>query len=95
MNIGRSNYIKEELTMLKNCAKCRKKMLIKIILNVLDVKPSDLVKNVHLSSTQVSRYLSGERASIDIDIYLIEQVFSIKVKDYDPTEEFSQSSNMV
>lgn len=94
MNIGRSNYIREELTMLKNCVNCRKKMLVKIILNVLDVKPCDLVKNVHLSSTQVSRYLSGERASIDIDIYLIEQVFSIKVKDYDHTDEFKQSSNL-
>lgn len=43
MNIGRSNYIREELTMLKNCVNCRKKMLVKIILNVLDVKPCDLV----------------------------------------------------
>lgn len=80
--------------MLKNCASCRKKMLIKIILNVLDVKPSDLVREIHLSSTQVSRYLSGERDSHDIDIYLIEQVFEIKVKEYVRTNPIKQSSNL-
>ena len=83
MDIGRSNYIREELTMKQNCANCKKKMLVKIILDVLEVRPSDLVKNLHLSSTQVSRYISGERNSEDLDIYLIEQVFEIKVRDYD------------
>lgn len=65
------------------CANCKKKFLIKVILNALDVKPAELARDLHLSKTQVSRYLSGERISNDLDIYLIEQVFAIKVKDYE------------
>lgn len=65
------------------CVNCKKKFLIKVILNALDVKPAELARDLHLSKTQVSRYLSGERISNDLDIYLIEQVFAIKVKDYE------------
>ena len=83
MDIGRSNYIREELTMEQLCANCKRKILIKIMLDVMEVKPVELARKLHLSKTQVSRYLSGERLSSELDIYLIEQVFEIKVKNYD------------
>lgn len=76
----------EELTMKQICVNCKKKLLIKIMLDVLEVRPVELARNLHLSKTQVSRYLSGERISSELDIYLIEQVFEIKVKDYARTE---------
>lgn len=83
MYIGRSNYISEELTMEQVCENYKKRILFKIMLDVLEVKPIELARELHLSKTQVSRYLSGERISSEIDIYLIEQVFEIKVKAYD------------
>jgi predicted transcriptional regulator len=64
------------------CASCQKKIIVRLVLTVLNVKPSELARELHLSESQVSKYLAGERKSKDLDLFFIEQIFDLKVNDY-------------
>lgn len=64
------------------CASCQKKIIVKLVLTVLNVKPSELARKLNLSESQVSKYLAGERKSSELDLFFIEQIFDLKVNDY-------------
>ncbi len=67
---------------MKNCAFCKKRLIIRIISTILDLKSKEIETNLHLSKSVVSRYMTGERGCEAIDIFFIEKVFGITVKDY-------------
>jgi hypothetical protein len=67
---------------MKNCDFCKKQLLVRLITTTLNVKSKEIEMNLNLSKSVVSRYMTGERGCIDIDIYIIEKIFGIKVKDY-------------
>jgi len=73
------------------CDSSKQRIIIKIMLDVLEVKPVELARHLHLSKTQVSRYLSGERISEEIDFYLILQVFRMKIKAYDRIQNIGET----
>ncbi len=81
------DYIREELLMMKVCACCQKKIITRLVLTILNVKPSELARELNLSESLVSKYLAGERKSNELDLFFIEQIFELKVKDYDRNEE--------
>lgn len=72
---------------MKVCAYCQKKIITRLVLTVLNIKPSELARELNLSESLVSKYLAGERKSNELDIFFIEQIFGVKVKDYDQNEE--------
>lgn len=49
---------------------------------MIDLKSKDIESVLHLSKSAVSRYMTGEKSNTDIDIFIIEKVFGIKIKDY-------------
>lgn len=49
---------------------------------ILDLKVTEVAKEIHVANSTVSMYLTGERKSIELELYLIEKVFDIKIKDY-------------
>lgn len=67
---------------MQNCVSCQRKIILKMILTILELKPSELAGYVHISRSLVSRYLAGERNSNELDLFLIERIFSIQVKDF-------------
>lgn len=67
---------------MQNCVYCKKQMALRVMLTVLNLKPSEIARDLHISKSLVSKYLTGERVSTEIDIYLIQQLFLIQVKDY-------------
>lgn len=67
---------------MQNCVNCQRKIILKVILTVLNLKPSEIARGLNISKSLVSKYISGERTSVDLDLYLIERIFSIQVKDY-------------
>lgn len=73
---------REELNKMQNCVNCQRKIILKVILTVLNLKPSEIARGLNISKSLVSKYISGERTSVDLDLYLIERIFSIQVKDY-------------
>ncbi len=64
-----------------------KTILIKIIMAVLNLKASEIAKITNTSCTSVSRYISGERDCIYVDLFFIEKCFNIKVKEYSYVNE--------
>ncbi len=64
------------------CAYCQKKFVIKMIVSLLDLKSKEIESGLHISKSVISRHLSGERDCPEIDIYIIEKLFGIKIKDY-------------
>ncbi len=67
---------------MSNCVKCQKKIIVRIIASMIDLKSKDIEGVLHLSKSVVSRHMTGEKNNIEIDIFIIEKVFGIKIKDY-------------
>lgn len=73
--------------MIKLCAYCQKRIIVRLVLTVLNLKPSELSRELNVSESLVSKYIAGERKSDELDLFFIEQIFNIKVNDYDRAEE--------
>lgn len=73
--------------MIKLCAYCQKRIIVRLVLTVLNLKPSELSRQLNVSESLVSKYIAGERKSDELDLFFIEQIFNIKVNDYDRDEE--------
>ncbi len=67
---------------MSNCVYCKKQILTKFIFSLLDLKSKEIQMALNISKSVVSRYLTGERRCPEIDLYIIEKIFGIKVKDY-------------
>lgn len=67
---------------MSNCVYCKKLILTKIIVSILNLKSKEIQMALNISKSVVSRYMTGERGCPEIDIYLIEKLFGIKIKDY-------------
>lgn len=59
-----------------------KTILIRVVMAISGIKVSDIAKETNTSVSLVSRHISGERTNIHIDLYFIEKIFNITVKDY-------------
>lgn len=53
-----------------------------MITTMLDLKSKEIETRLHLSKSVVSRYMTGERGCEEIDLFFIEKIFNITVKDY-------------
>ena len=65
-----------------NCDYSQRQIITRFIVSLLDLKSKEIQTNLNISKSVVSRYMTGERGCPQIDIYLIEKVFGIKIKDY-------------
>ena len=64
------------------CDCCKKRMIIRIVLTILNLKPAEIARKMNVSKSFISKYMMGERISDELDIYLIELIFKINVKDF-------------
>ena len=69
------------------CAICKKQLVMKSILAILDLKVIDIANNLHISKSLISRHLTGELERPEVDIYIIEQLLGIKIEGYSFTDE--------
>lgn len=67
---------------MQNISYIPKILTAKFIFMILDLKVTEVAKDIHVANSTVSMYLTGERKSIELELYLIEKVFDIKIKDY-------------
>ena len=71
---------------MNDCAGISKKVLLKVIKDVYDINSKELESALHISRGVVSRHMTGIHNYPEIDIYIIEKMFGIKVKDYKVNE---------
>ena len=72
---------------METCDFCRKQFVIRTIVSVINLKSRDIENGLHLSRSVVSRHLAGEKNRPEIDIYIVERLLGIKIKDYCVTED--------
>ena len=72
-----------------NCVICQKKLIVQIIVSMLNIKPKVLENDLHISRSLISKYMTGERRCPAIDIYIIEKIFGITVKEYSVNDLFT------
>jgi len=53
----------------------RRKILFRTILAILDLRAIEIANDVHVARSYVSRYISGERNCLNLDIYFIKLLF--------------------
>lgn len=73
---------RKEYTMEVNSNNITKTLIVKVIVTLCAITPKEIQSEAHVSKSYVSRYLKGERNCVEIDFFIIEKVFGIKVKDY-------------
>ena len=72
---------------METCAYCRKVLVIKAIMAMVNLKSRDIDNELHLSKSIVSRHMRGEKNRPEIDIYIIEHLLGIKIEGYKLTNE--------
>ena len=68
------------------CALCKKQLVMKSILAIIDLKTTEIAKALHTSQSSISRHLLGEIEKPEVDIYIIEQLLGIKIEGYRLTD---------
>lgn len=86
LDIGQRTNQERNPKNMNNCINCQKKFIEKTIVSVMDIKSKEIEAVLHLSKSVVSRHMTGEKNNIDVDIYIIEKAFGIKIKDYSINE---------
>ena len=64
-----------------NCALCQKKMILKFLMSAYNLKATDIAKKINVSDILVRKHLDGLRYCQMVDVYLIELVFDIDIKE--------------
>jgi len=67
---------------METCDFCKKQFVIRTIVSIINLKSKDIERDLHLSRSVVSRHLTGEKNKPEIDVYIIERLLGIKIKDY-------------
>lgn len=62
--------------------KNNRKKLIKIILVHLGITPTQIAEELNVSVSVISKHISGDKIYYRCDLYLIEQIFNIKILRY-------------
>ncbi len=57
-------------------------LTVKFIFMILDLKVTQVAQEIHVANSTVSMYLNGERKSPELELYVIEKVFKIKIKEF-------------
>ena len=61
------------------CNLCKKQFVIKTIIAVINLRSREIENELHLSKSIVT----GEKNRLEIDIFVIERLLGIKIKDYE------------
>ena len=67
---------------MKNCAECKKQMVRTFLMCVLDIKPSELADELHVSRCHISNMLAERRDSKELNEYLFNKVFYPELSEY-------------
>ena len=62
--------------------KNNRKRLIRIILVYLEITPTQIAEELNVSVSVISKHISGDKIYYRCDLYLIEQIFNIKILRY-------------
>ena len=62
--------------------KNNRKKLIKIIMVYLELTPSQMAEELNVSVSVISKHISGDKIYYPCDLFLIEQIFKIKILGY-------------
>ncbi len=60
---------------MSDCVFCQKKILLKFMMSVFDLKATDIARELHVSDSLVRKHISGVRNCILVDKYLISKFF--------------------
>ena len=59
------------------------KLLTVMAVELCKISSKEIQDNGHVSKSVVSRHLLGERKCIEIDLFVLEKAYGIKIKEFD------------
>jgi ribosome-binding protein aMBF1 (putative translation factor) len=71
---------------METCALCKKQLVMKSIIAIIDLKTKDIADGLHISPSLISRHLCGEIERPEVDIFIIEKLLGIKIEGYKSTD---------
>lgn len=78
---NRGCHSREGLKFMNNCAFCQKKVLLKFIMTIYNLRATDIAREINISDSLVRKHISGDRQCPPVDVYIVEKVFGIKIGD--------------
>lgn len=64
---------------MEHCTFCQKKILLKFIMSIYNIKATDIAKEIHVSDSLVRKHIDGIRNCQLVDFYIIHICFGIKI----------------
>lgn len=64
---------------MNNYASDKRKILFDVIFAVLELNAAQVAREIHVHKSQVSRYITGDRHCLALEIYLMERIFGTDV----------------
>ena len=64
-----------------------KRVLTVVAILLYNLSSKDIQEKVHVSKSVVSRHLLGERDCQEINLFIIEKIFSLKVTEFEIIDE--------
>ena len=61
---------------MNNCAECKKRVIRSFLMCILDITPSELAEELHVSRCHISNMLAGRRDSKELNEYLVNKIFA-------------------
>ncbi len=65
---------------MNNCAFCQKKILLKFIMSVYNLRAIDIAREINISDSLVRKHISGDRECPSVDAYIIKKCFGINIE---------------
>ena len=59
------------------------KLITVMAVELCKISSKEIQDNVHVSKSVVSRHLLGERECIEIDLFVIEKIFGVGIKEFE------------
>jgi hypothetical protein len=61
---------------MKNCVYCKQQIVRKILISFLEITPSEIAEELHVSKSHISNILAGRRDSEALNKYLYFKIFA-------------------
>lgn len=68
---------KRGIKFMTDCAYCQKRILLKFIMCIYNIKATDIAKEIHVSDSLVRKLIDGVRTCQTVDYYFIQKCFGL------------------
>ena len=73
---------------MQDCVFCHKKMILKFIMSVYELRATDIAREIHVSDSLVRKHLDGVRKCPMVDDFLLQKFMGVSLGDQNGNSDY-------